>query len=453
LTQVFIEYAEYRKQGTREEQRETQAPVYSVKCQASRTRRKVGYNQPMLEVDRVFLEASSQSRQSAILNNKRTLKIRTLPIHGLAGSKAGAPDASGPEPAASVRSHRDLWANLLLGLVLAAPRAEAQQAASGDLALRSQRAAAVLSNHQQAQGYWLTSYTNQARFERPRPEMNTFVTSVIIDLVNPVAAAAGLEKSLQRARNHLAGQIEDGGLVRYHGRPDAPTIGTLGCRITPDADDTSLVWRIAPGAHRELLPPALATIRQYRTPEGLYRTWLAPRDRFECIDPGKDPNPADVAIQMHVLLLLAQADPPAARALCSALGRAISEDRIWVYYRAAPLIPFLRQADLQRAGCALRLPSSRLQTAMPGQEVWAAAGQMLQRLLGAHRGASGPAPTSVDVRDLLQRLSRDDFSSLRQTPPLLYHNDFTASVPRFYWSVDFGYALWLRLYFENAARS
>jgi len=140
------------------------------------------------------------------------------------------------------------------------------------------------------------------------------------------------------------------------------------------------------------LPRALATIRQYRTPEGLYRTWLAPRSSFECIDPGKDPNPADVAIQMHVLLLLAQADPPAARALCSALGRAIAEDRIWVYYRAAPLIPILRQDDLRRAGCALGLPSSRLQTAVPGQEVWAAAGQMLQRLLGAHRGASVPPP-------------------------------------------------------------
>jgi hypothetical protein len=380
------------------------------------------------------------------------LKIRTLPIHGLTGSKPGAPDAGGPESAASVRSHRDLWTSLLLGVVLAAARAEAQQAVSGDLALRAQRAATVLTNHQQAQGYWLTYYTDQARFERPRPEMNTFVTSVIIDLVNPVAGAAGLEKSLQRARNHLAGQIEEGGLVRYHGRPDAPTIGTLGCRITPDADDTALVWRIAPGAHKELLPRALATIRQYRTPEGLYRTWLAPRSSFECINPGKDPNPADVAIQMHVLLLLAQADPPAARALCSALGRAIAYDRIWVYYGAAPLIPILRQDDLRRAGCALGLPSSRLQTAVPGQEVWAAAGQMLQRLLGAHRGASGPAPTSVDVRDLLKRLSRDDFSSLLQTPPLLYHNDFTASVPRFYWSVDFGYALWLRLYFENAAR-
>jgi hypothetical protein len=31
-------------------------------------------------------------------------------------------------------------------------------------------------------------------------------------------------------------------------------------------------------------------------------------------------------------------------------------------------------------------------------------------------------------------------------PPLLYHNDLSASVKRFYWSEDVGYALWLRLY-------
>jgi len=29
---------------------------------------------------------------------------------------------------------------------------------------------------------------------------------------------------------------------------------------------------------------------------------------------------------------------------------------------------------------------------------------------------------------------------------LLYHNDLTGTVKRFYWSEDFGYALWLRLY-------
>ena len=315
----------------------------------------------------------------------------------------------------------------------------------GGLALDARMAIAAVTRGQQAPGYWLTSYTRKARFENPRVEMNTFLTSVMIDMLNPVATQAGLGETLQRARHSLTGQIEGGGLVRYHGRPDAPTIGTLGCAITPDADDTALVWRIAPAAGRALLPMALATLDRYRTPEGLYRTWLAPRDRYQCINPGKDPNPADVGIQMHVLMLFSQEDPAAARSLCRALEKTIDEDRIWVYYRTAPLIPILRQADMRRAGCSLRLPPSRLQTAVPGQEDWIAAGQLLQRILGA----GGPAPASAEILNLLRKLSKDDFSSLRRSPPLLYHNDLTASVRRFYWSEEFGYALWLRLYFEN----
>jgi hypothetical protein len=55
------------------------------------------------------------------------------------------------------------------------------------------------------------------------------------------------------------------------------------------------------------------------------------------------------------------------------------------------------------------------------------------------------------IRHLLAQLGRDDFLALRRSPPLLYHNDQTATVKRFYWSEDFGYALWLRLY--EASRS
>jgi len=39
---------------------------------------------------------------------------------------------------------------------------------------------------------------------------------------------------------------------------------------------------------------------------------------------------------------------------------------------------------------------------------------------------------------------------VRQNPPLLYHNDLTATVPRYYWSEDVGYALWLRLAHDAA---
>ena len=172
---------------------------------------------------------------------------------------------------------------------------------------------ARIREHQQAPGYWLTAFTSATRFEQPRHEMNTYLTSLLVDLLDPLAAA-GLGDSLQRARRHLTAQIEAGGLVRYHGLPDGPGIGTLGCAITPDTDDTALVWRIAPGPDRRRLSAALATIDAYRTSDGLYRTWLAPREAYQCLDPGSDPNPADVTIQMHLLQLLARSGRrPAAR--------------------------------------------------------------------------------------------------------------------------------------------
>jgi hypothetical protein len=230
--------------------------------------------------------------------------------------------------------------------------------------------------------------------------------------------------------------------VRYHGLPDAPGIGTLGCPITPDADDTALVWRIAPDSGRRRLPAALATLEQYRTPEGLYRTWLAPRAAYQCLDPGSDPDPADLAIQMHVLLLLAEAKPPAAQALCAALRPVADQDRVWVYYRKTPLVPILRLPDLRRAGCELTLPEWRMRTSVPGQEIWVSLVQLLRRA----ETPGSPSPTAAEIQAVLHPLAQDDFALLRKTPPLLFHNDLTATVSRYYWSEDVGYALWLKLY-------
>ena len=315
----------------------------------------------------------------------------------------------------------------------------------GELANAARLAARVLAEHQQSSGYWLTSFTDTARFERPRPEMNTFLNAVMIDVAAPVAEAAGLAGMLGRTRDFLASQIEAGGLVRYHGRPDAPTIGRLGCAITPDADDTALVWRVAPGEHPELLPTALATLSRFRTADGLYRTWLAPRDRYACIDPGKDPNPADIGIQMHVLMLLAQADPPAARALCEALQKRSADEDIWIYYRMAPPIVILRLMDVRKAGCPLQPPPARMQAVVPGQELWVE----VTRLLQPDDSAADRYAIYAQTRELLRKLAADGFALIARTPPLLYHNDLTASVRRFYWSEDLGYALWLRLYIEN----
>jgi hypothetical protein len=278
--------------------------------------------------------------------------------------------------------------------------------------------------------------------------MNTFLTSLLVDLLDPVASPAHLGDSLQRARRHLTGQIEADGLVRYHGRPDAPGIGTLGCAITPDADDTALVWRLAPGNDRRQLTAALDVMNRYRTAEGLYRTWLAPRDAYQCIDPGHDPDPADVAIQMHVLLLLAKVQPQAGRMLCDALQPLVDQDRVWVYYRMTPLVPMLRLSDLRRAGCKVELPASRMRTSVPGQEIWVS----VVRLLGRAPNHGDSSAGRADAQHVLDELARDDFALLRKNPPLLYHNDLTASVHRYYWSEDAGYALWLRLYHQRHVR-
>ena len=52
----------------------------------------------------------------------------------------------------------------------------------------------------------------------------------------------------------------------------------------------------------------------------------------------------------------------------------------------------------------------------------------------------------------LRETAKGGFTNGSSTPPLLYHNDLSASPPHYHWSEDFGYALWLRLYVETARR-
>ena len=321
----------------------------------------------------------------------------------------------------------------------------APQSNDADLTASVATAIARVREHHQEPGYWFTAYTSSTRFEEPHNEMNTYLTSLLVDLLEPLGAA-DLRDDLQRARRHLTAQIESGGLVRYHGLPDGPLIGSLACAITPDTDDTSLVWRIAPDPDRRRLSSALTTIDAYRRPDGLYRTWLAPREAYQCLDPGGDPNPADIAIQMHLLQLLATERPPAARALCDAMRLHVHEDQIWVYYQLAPLVPILRTTDLARAGCQLELPQARVQTTVPGQQIWVS---VVQHLTAAAKPGA-PRPDTAQIKTVLRQLSSDHFALLRKNPPLLYHNDLSATVPRYYWSEDVGYALWLRLASEGA---
>jgi len=186
----------------------------------------------------------------------------------------------------------------------------------------------------------------------------------------------------------------------------------------------------------------LAELARYRDARGLYRTWLAPQMQYQCIDPGSDPNPTDIGIQMHVYLMLRELDPPAAQNLCDALQRSFWDGDIWVYYSKAPLVPYLRSAELQQLGCIIPLPTERLALPAAGQEIWSEAVSQLADTLAL----SPDENTRQAIRNLLVRIGSDDFAQLRSSPPLLYNNDLSATVMRFYWSEDFGYALWLRLY-------
>jgi hypothetical protein len=184
-------------------------------------------------------------------------------------------------------------------------------------------------------------------------------------------------------------------------------------------------------------------LESYKTPEGLFRTWLAPADKYVSIDPGKDPNPADIGIQTHVLMFLDGVDKRAARALFEALQRVIDDDSHWVYYKDAPLVPLLRQGDLCKLGYPLALPPDRIRSSVPGQEPWVAACTLISSI------SAGAAPNPEVAKLLLGRLAADHFSEIKKTPPLLYHNDLSARASRYYWSEDFGYALWLRLYSQG----
>jgi hypothetical protein len=83
---------------------------------------------------------------------------------------------------------------------------------------------------------------------------------------------------------------------------------------------------------------------------------------------------------------------------------------------------------------------------VPGQEIWVS----VVKLLNRERTSNASTADVAEARQLLRQLAQNDFAALRETPPLLYHNDLTGTVPRYYWSEDVGYALWLRLAHDHA---
>jgi hypothetical protein len=249
--------------------------------------------------------------------------------------------------------------------------------------------------------------------------MNVFVTAMIVDALGPAVGATGLEENLERARRHLP-------RLRHHARR------RHGPRLEDRRPGRGRAAGERPGS-AEIVP----------NPGGTLPHLAGPQAEYVSIDPGEDPNPPDVGIQMHVLTFLARFDPTAARSLHQALRSAIGQDRIWVYYKRAPLVPLWRAADLHKLGYPVCVPRERLQTA-PGQEIWVEA----CRLLASYVSEGAPRPAPAETWVLLETLAHDDFAAIRRNPPLLFHNDLTARCGRYYWSEDFGYALWLRLYPE-----
>jgi hypothetical protein len=302
----------------------------------------------------------------------------------------------------------------------------------------------TLEHQQDSGGYWLTDYTSGVQFRQPHSELNVFSTAAIVDLLGPVSASLKLSGTLDKAKRFLSEQIEETGLVRYHGRPDLPSHGVLGCRITPDADDTALVWRLAPALDGKLQDKARATLEAFKTPEGLYRTWLAAQDRYECIDPGKNPNPADIGIQIHVLMWLYRVDPPAARKLCEVLQSHAQDPSLWVYYQRAPAAVMWRLPALRAMGCPLKLPESLLAVQDPDQQLWL---KVIERI---HLTEARPDRNRIKDNDkFLRTIAAKGFERVWESPLLYFHNDLTATVSRYYWSPELGLALWLRLFAAN----
>ena len=283
------------------------------------------------------------------------------------------------------------------------------------------------------------------RFDHPTLEMNTYVTSLMVDLLGAKGTPVGWREAWsEHGRiSPATTKSKPTGGVRYHGRPDGPAMTAHGLFfITPEI----VVALLGYGAS---LPVTSVTLHC----SGY--TYCVRRTAVEtCWG-----NEADTAVSTWVRTEILLTSP--FRCICSCCWHKSSRQQPIPYAMRSSARSIKTASGFTIARhhwfpCCASLTCKQLavqcsyrwhacRPPCPGQDVWLTAIQMLQRLEIKHE----QAPNSAQVLDLLRALSRDDFTAVRLNPPLLYHNDFTASVPRFYWSEDVGYAIWLRLYLAS----
>jgi len=299
-----------------------------------------------------------------------------------------------------------------------------------------------IKSEQHEKGFWISLdspnpvYTHKAKKQPP-----LIPSTIIIDLIGPYAAESGLANEMQRARNYLAYQIEDNGLVRYFGRPDQSHIAPQGCPpFSPDADDTALVWRTAINPDRSLLPKTLKRLKTYQDGAGFYRIWLVPQDEYQCFKPGNDPNPVDIVIQLHLIQFFSHFGMFEEKdKLCQLVKNNIGNPKLWVYYTS--FLGVLRESALSQLGCDIHIPSSIISKTFDSQKQW------LQLAYFVRDYAISTPPEENVVKQILAELAAGDFALIEHNPPLLYHNDMSSN-QNYYWSKDVGLALWLRVYWD-----
>lgn len=330
---------------------------------------------------------------------------------------------------------------LIAGLSATSDGSNSKQTDLLSLQALAKGASEIIRKNQGQQGYWTTDHTPNYVFQMPTPEVNNWLGPLMVDVLSPIAEKANLSTTLQKARHFISANIEQTGLVRYLPLVDPLQNSKRGCKkITPDADDTALAWRLESNIDYRLLNKSLGVLKNYQREGGLYRTWLSPPELYKCLVPGTVPNETDIGINIHIFQFFAKFNSVEANKLCQSILGAVNYDEHWVYNKLSPLIPLLREVELENNNCVLRIPSHRFEGLNYQERIWV---NLVHFINTTRRKERYDRDAAIN---LLSKLSADDFSWIHKFPPLLYHSDLDIS-SRYYWSESFGLALWLRLYY------